>query len=240
LGGFIGPLGIQQPGGPLAGRQLASAGNPLEVVVTRLHVDSQVIPISGQSGELLPPDDPQVLGWWQEGRGVGAESGSSVITGHTVHTGGGAFDHLGDLVAGDRIRVRTNSGWIGYVVQRSRIYSTATLARDAASIFDLGGPGRLVLITCSNFNGKIYLSNSVVYAVPVTDEPFVEAPTGKPTKQPSSAPTPSYQPPPRIPYVPRSTPSHTPVPDNGPRPSSTADAGNTGPSGGVTPTEKPF
>ncbi|MFL6158325.1 MAG: sortase domain-bontaining protein, partial [Marmoricola sp.] len=243
-GGFNGPVGIQQPGGPLAGRALASAGDPLEVQVPRLKVDSQVVPISGQTGELLPPDDPQVLGWWQEGRGVGAESGSAVVTGHTVHTGGGAFDHLGQLVAGDRIRVRTKTGWIGYVVQRSRVYSTATLARDAASIFALQGPGRLVLITCSDFNGQIYLSNSVVYAVPVLDQPFVDAPIAKPTKKPTKAPTEQ----PRIPYVPPSTPNlpstprptHTSVPNSGPSANPTGIAGNTGPSGGVTPTEPPF
>jgi len=235
-GGFNGPVGVQQPGGPLAGRQLASAGSPLEVVVPRLHVDSQVIPISGQTGELLPPNDPQVLGWWQEGRGVGAESGSAVITGHTVHTGGGAFDNLGTLVPGDRIRVRTKAGWIGYVVKQSRVYATTALARNAAAIFKLDGPGRLVLITCSNFNGSIYLSNAVVYAVPVLDEPFVEAPTAKPTHHPTSGPT--YVPP-RIPYAPR--PTRTPeVPNSGPSDNPTGVAGNTGPSGGVTPTEPPF
>jgi len=237
-GGFYGPVGLRQPGGPLAGRALVSAGSPLEVVVTRLGVDSKVIPISGQSGALLPPSDPQVLGWWQEGRGVGAEAGSAVITGHTVHTGGGAFDHLGELVPGDSIKVRTKTGWISYVVQLSRVYSTSALAQNAASIFRQEGPGRLVLITCSNFNGSIYLSNAVVYAVPVLDVPFVDAPRAKPTHKPSANPTPSSGP--RIPYVPTSTPTHSAVPDNGPTPSPTTDAGNTGASGGVTPTEPPF
>ncbi|RNL77337.1 class F sortase [Nocardioides marmorisolisilvae] len=219
---------------------MASAGDPLEVQVPRLKVDSQVVPISGQTGELLPPDDPQVLGWWQEGRGAGAENGSAVVTGHTVHTGGGAFDHLGELVAGDTIRVRTDAGWIGYVVQRSRVYSTATLARDAASIFTLQGPGRLVLITCSDFNGSVYLSNSVVYAVPVTDEPFVNGPKATPTKKPTKKPTEQ----PRIPFAPSTPftpqPTRTPVPNNGPSANPTGIAGNTEPSGGVTPTEKPF
>ncbi len=157
--------------------KLVAAGRPLEVWVPRLKVRSPVVPISGQSGTLLPPDDAQILGWWQEGRGAGAENGSAVVTGHTISTGGGAFDNLGLLVPGDRLRVRTALGWITYAVEGSRDYTVAELARNAEDIFELEGAGRLVLITCSDFNGEVYLSNAVVVATPVGDEPFV-APDG--------------------------------------------------------------
>jgi LPXTG-site transpeptidase (sortase) family protein len=182
---FVGPVGIDQQAGPYAGVRLLSAGQPREVRVARLHVDSEVVPISGQSGSLLPPSDPQVLGWWQEGKPVGAQVGTAVITGHTVHTGGGALDNLDKLVVGDSLRVRTDQGWIGYVVQRARIYPTSELARDADRIFRLGGTGRLVLITCDDWNGTFYESNAVVFATPVADEPFdtagTEVPDGGPT-----------------------------------------------------------
>ena len=168
---FVGPVGVSQQAGPYDGVRLEAAGPPREVVVPRLHVDSRVLPISGQSGSLLPPSDPQLLGWWREGRPAGAEYGSAVVTGHTVHTGGGALDHLGKLVVGDVVRVRTDQGWIRYVVQRSRVYSKAELARDAKEIFRLGGAGRLVLITCDDWNGSFYESNAVVFAVPVDDQP---------------------------------------------------------------------
>jgi LPXTG-site transpeptidase (sortase) family protein len=167
----VGPVGVDQQGGPYAGVRLEAAGHPRQVVVPRLHVDSDVVPISGQSGSLLPPSDPQLLGWWQEGQPVGAKYGTAVITGHTVHTGGGALDHLGELVVGDSLRVRTDSGWIQYVVKQTRIYSTDELARDAENLFRLGGPGRLVLITCDDWNGHSYESNAVVVATPVLDEP---------------------------------------------------------------------
>ncbi|WP_354437961.1 class F sortase [Marmoricola sp. OAE513] len=157
---------------PLEGKRLASAGKPLEVVVPRLHVRSEVVPISGQTGELVPPDDPQLLGWWQEGRGVGVAAGSSVVTGHTVSTGGGAFDHLGKLVVGDKVKVRTSRGTIEYVVTASKNYSVARLAARSASIFRQDGPGRLVLITCSDFDGRVYRSNAVVYAEPVAERPL--------------------------------------------------------------------
>jgi LPXTG-site transpeptidase (sortase) family protein len=167
----VGPVGVDQQGGPYAGVRLEAAGHPREVVVPRLHVDSDVVPISGQSGSLLPPSDPQLLGWWQEGRPVGAQHGTAVITGHTVHTGGGALDHLGELVVGDTLRVRTDAGWIQYAVKQTRIYSTEELAQDAENLFRLGGPGRLVLITCDDWNGQFYESNAVVVATPVLDEP---------------------------------------------------------------------
>jgi LPXTG-site transpeptidase (sortase) family protein len=170
--GFTGPVGVANEGGPFDGIRLRSAGKPLEVSVPRLHVDSPVVPISGQSGSLLPPSDPQQLGWWKEGKAVGSQYGTAVVTGHTVHTGGGALDHLDKLVTGDSVRVRTDAGWIKYVVQRTRIYSTEQLARDADKIFRPDGIGRLVLITCDDWNGSIYLSNAVVIATPVVDSPF--------------------------------------------------------------------
>ena len=170
---FVGPVGIAEQAGPYAGVRLEAAGEPREVRVPRLQVDSEVIPISGQSGSLLPPSDPQLLGWWREGRQAGAAEGTAVVTGHTVHTGGGAFDHLDELVVGDSLRVRTDAGWIRYVVQRTRIYGTAELARDAEKIFRLSGPGRLVMITCDDWNGESYESNAVVFATPALDQPDV-------------------------------------------------------------------
>jgi LPXTG-site transpeptidase (sortase) family protein len=168
----VGPIGVEQQAGPYDGVRLESAGWPREVVVKRLHVDSDVVPISGQSGSLLPPSDPQLLGWWKEGRPVGSEYGTAVVTGHTVHTGGGALDHLDQLVVGDTVRVRTDDGWIQYAVRRTQTYSTDQLARDAEQIFRQGGAGRLVLITCDDWNGSFYESNAVVFATPVLDEPF--------------------------------------------------------------------
>ena len=170
---FVGPVGVVQQAGPLVGVRLQAAGRPREVRVPRLHVDSDVVPITGQSGTLLPPSDPQLLGWWQEGSEVGAGTGTAVVTGHTVHTGGGALDQLDQLVVGDVVRVRTDRGWIRYVVQRTRIYSTEELAREADRVFRLDGPGRLVLITCDDWNGSFYESNAVVVATPFQDLPDV-------------------------------------------------------------------
>lgn len=143
------------------------AGRPTRLVVPRLRVDAPVYPIGTSGGVLTPPSNPQTLGWWQGGAVPGAAHGGSLITGHTVHTGGGAFDDLETLHAGDDVRVRTDRGVIRYAVTGVTIYRKASLAHDAAKIFRQSGPGRLVLITCEDWNGSIYLSNAVVFADPV-------------------------------------------------------------------------
>jgi LPXTG-site transpeptidase (sortase) family protein len=87
-----------------------------------------------------------------------------VITGHTVHTGGGAFDNLNQLQPGDAVGVTTSRGRLGYRVASVTTYRKQSLAKNAQRVFDQTVPGRLVLITCEDWNGKVYLSNTVVIA----------------------------------------------------------------------------
>jgi LPXTG-site transpeptidase (sortase) family protein len=159
----IRPVATTEP--PRSARS-PKAGRPVRLVVPRLRVNAPVYPIGAPGGVLTPPSDPQTLGWWDGGAVPGAAHGGALITGHTVHTGGGAFDDLESLRAGDDVRVATNRGVIRYAVSGVAIYRKASLARDAAQIFRQSGPGRLVLITCEDWNGSIYLSNAVVFADP--------------------------------------------------------------------------
>lgn len=144
-----------------------AAGAPTRLIVPRLHVDARVVPIGATGGVLTPPSDPQTLGWWDDGAVPGARHGGALVTGHTVHAGGGAFDDLETLRPGDRVSVRTTRGRIRYVVSGVTVYRKATLARDAERVFRQSGPGRLVLVTCEDWNGTTYLSNAVVFADPV-------------------------------------------------------------------------
>ena len=50
---------------------------------------------------------------------------------------------------------------------KRQVYRKATLAQDAARIFSQERPGRLVLITCEDWDGTKYLSNVVVIGQPV-------------------------------------------------------------------------
>lgn len=151
--------------------ELASAGRPVRLLVPRLGVDASVQPISGQSGELVPPADPQVLGWWQEGARPGSAEGTTVVTGHTVHTGGGALDALGTLRRGDRFTIRTDRGTIRYVVRWQHDYPTAELARRSPKLFEQDDFHRLLLITCSGWNGQGYDNSAVVLARPIEELP---------------------------------------------------------------------
>ena len=160
--------------GPTLGPQEAPArrrplpsGPPRRVSVPRLGVDVPVVPIAAPGGVLTPPDDPRVLGWWSRGAVPGARTGSALVTGHTVSTGGGALDDLERLSAGDVVRVSTNRGRISYSVESTDVLGKGELAQRAEDLFDQSVPGRLVLITCEDWNGQEYLSNVVVTASPV-------------------------------------------------------------------------
>lgn len=141
-------------------------GAPERLEVPALGIDAPVIPIGAPGGVLTPPSDPQTLGWWADGAKPGARLGSALVTGHTVSTGGGAMDDLEELEAGDRVWMRTDVGRIGYDVRSVVVLGKGELAERAQQVFDQQVRGRLVLITCEDWNGVEYLSNVLVTATP--------------------------------------------------------------------------
>jgi LPXTG-site transpeptidase (sortase) family protein len=156
------PTFTAPPAAPAAWRP----GAPRRLLVPALHVAAPVLPIGTVGRTLVPPADPTRLGWWAAGAVPGAARGSAVVAGHTVHTGGGALDRLGDLRPGDAVVVRTARGRLDYVVRRVVVLRKGTLAERAPQLFDQRGPGRLVLVTCTDWDGTRYLGNTVVIAVP--------------------------------------------------------------------------
>jgi LPXTG-site transpeptidase (sortase) family protein len=116
-----------------------------------------------QDAVLSPPADPDIVGWWQRSAEPGARRGQTVMTGHTVHSGGGVMNKLGDLVKGDVVRVRDEGRVIEY-----RVTDVATLSRDevaenAQMLFGQDREqGRLVLVTCTDWVDGVYLSNIIV------------------------------------------------------------------------------
>lgn len=168
------PLHTQAAAPAAATAQVAEAtrapwvpGAPRRVVIPRLRVHAPVLPIKAPGGTLTPPSDPQQLGWWAGGARPGAARGSVLVTGHTVHTGGGALDDLEQMRRGDPVSIRTDHGWIRYEVRRVHVYAKGAVARHARKLFSQRVPGRLVLVTCEDWDGERYLSNVVVTAVPV-------------------------------------------------------------------------
>lgn len=153
---------------PVEARSTAAArpGNPTRLAVPSLGISTRVLAIRAQGGTLIPPSNPRVVGWWADGAQPGAAKGSAVITGHTVHNGGGAFDDLEQLKRGESVRVTTKRGTTEYVVTSVTTYKKKALAKQAAQLFSQSVAGRLVLVTCEDWDGTAYLSNAVVVAVP--------------------------------------------------------------------------
>jgi LPXTG-site transpeptidase (sortase) family protein len=151
-----------------SGTHRPPVGGPQRIVVPRLKVSARVLGIRAKGGTLIPPSNPRLVGWWSDGARPGAEKGSAIITGHTVHTGGGAFDDLGRLRPGDAVNVATGKKTLRYAVVSVTTYRKRALAKQAARLFDQSVPGRLVLVTCEDWNGTDYESNAVVVARPVT------------------------------------------------------------------------
>lgn len=145
-----------------------TAGTPRSVVIDSLEIDAPVVPIVSEGQSLDPPPDPRQLGWWSQGAKPGAAKGSALVTGHTVHDGGGALDDLETVEPGAEIMVRTSRGTIRYVAESVVILDKEAIARRSPELFSQEVPGRLVLVTCEDWDGSGYRSNVVVTAVPAT------------------------------------------------------------------------
>jgi LPXTG-site transpeptidase (sortase) family protein len=142
---------------------------PYTLRIPRIGVDAQVVPIQTNEERVLnPPRDPSVAGWWSDGAAPGEPRGSAVLVGHTVRDkGGGVFDDIGDLTRGDAIKVEGTDATLTYRVRSIDVLSKEEVARRAEEIFSQTGAGRLVVITCEDWDGKAWQSNIVTIAAPV-------------------------------------------------------------------------
>lgn len=139
-------------------------GVPLALRIPRLDVATDVVAVDAEGGLLMPPADPALVGWWEDGARPGSPDGAVVLTGHTVHSGGGVFDDLAALEPSDVVEVATSRGALSYVVTEVRDLSKAQLASVASDLFGSSGRARVVLVTCTGWDGERYLGNTVVVA----------------------------------------------------------------------------
>jgi LPXTG-site transpeptidase (sortase) family protein len=161
-----GALRAQPPRAALvtAGR---TPSTPRRLRIPALGVSSAVVAVRAPRGTLVPPSDPSVLGWWAGGAEPGSAAGRVLIAGHTVHDGPGALNHLDRLRKGDPLLLTTRRATLRYVTVSVRRYRKGTLAADAPRLFSRHGAPRLVVVTCTDWDGERYLSNTVVTARPV-------------------------------------------------------------------------
>lgn len=138
---------------------------PVRLALPSLGVKAEVFPIGADGSlTLVPPADFTTVGWWSPGPEPGDGQGTTILAGHTVHTGGGALDNLGAMEIGDFVRLDRPTQDVRYRVTSVTTYLKGTLARHAGQIFDQTGPERVALVTCGDWNGEMYLSNVVVIA----------------------------------------------------------------------------
>jgi LPXTG-site transpeptidase (sortase) family protein len=90
------------------------------------------------------------------------------VVGHSVRNdGGGVFDDIGDLDRGDAIEVEGSDSTLNYRVKSVEVMSKHELARNAEEIFAQTGAGRLVVISCEDWDGTAWRSNVVTIAARV-------------------------------------------------------------------------
>jgi LPXTG-site transpeptidase (sortase) family protein len=132
-------------------------------------VDAPIVAIKANENRVLdPPRDPSVVGWWSDGAAPGDTRGSAVLVGHTVRNdGGGVFDDMGEVSRGDAIEVDGSDSTLSYRVKSINVLSKEEVARNAEEIFAQTGAGRLVIITCDDWDGSAWRANIVTIATPV-------------------------------------------------------------------------
>jgi sortase (surface protein transpeptidase) len=157
------------------GPTLGSIGEPVGLVIPSIGVNAKVVPIemNRETRVLSPPADVTEVGWWTRSAQPGAKSGQTLMTGHSVRLGDGVLDRLGDVRRGATVQVfAAGSGGkkgkvASYLVQRVFVYSQKEVAAHSDDLFGQGyHPRRLVLVTCTDWDGKEYESNIIVYAQP--------------------------------------------------------------------------
>lgn len=169
VAGGIGGVALGHANASSRFHSMAAPARPMRLVVPSLHIRARVVPIVvGADATLTPPANYREVGWWKASAKPGSPTGQTVVTGHTVHTGGGQMDHLGSIRPGAVVKVVTRHGTMWYREQRVVTYSKAQLTRNARALFAQGRPSnRLVLITCSGWTGTSYTSNVVAFAKPL-------------------------------------------------------------------------
>nr|WP_246401957.1 class F sortase [Jiangella mangrovi] len=149
------------------GAPVGTAEGLYTLLLPLLGTQAPVIEIASDAERvLLPPKDPLLGGWWRDGAAPGAETGSAVVVGHAVEGGEAAFNDVARLNRGDNVLISGPDVEQWYRVDTVETMTPADLAARADEMFAQDGPGRLVLVTCADWNGTGFRANVVVTAVP--------------------------------------------------------------------------
>ena len=149
----------------------SAAVRPTRVTLSSVGISAPASPVGIDipQGVLGVSSNIHRTGWWADGAQPGDTTGAVLIAGHvdSAKAGAGAFFHLKDAKAGDRVEVATSSGkTFAYRVVSVKSYLKKDLPAD---VWSRQGKARLVLVTCGGpFDQKArhYRDNIVLTAVP--------------------------------------------------------------------------
>lgn len=158
---------------------------PWAVAIPRLGVEAPVVSLGlDEDGAMAAPTDPDTVGWYELGPGIGAP-GNAVLAGHVDWSGRlRAFGRLKTLAPGDQVMVAAGpDSWLSYRVSWTWVVEAE--GAPVEEIFAQGVDEELTLITCGGTFDPVtrqYLSRVVVRAVrepppptePATAEPLTE------------------------------------------------------------------
>ena len=169
------PLGDPSPTAVATAREARPAGDT-RFVPERIDLPggayTAIVPVATVGNELVVPEDPTKVGWWDGSSYVGDPYGSTVIAGHVdvFDRGIGFFFRLWQIKVGERVVLSAGDVRQAYKITTVRQVPRTDLVDDA-EVFDIDGPPRLVLITCA---GEFrpdrggYSRNLIVVARPVS------------------------------------------------------------------------
>lgn len=155
--------------GPAQGQVAGVAPAHIDIPSIGTHAD--VFPLGeDDDGAMAAPGDPDTVGWFQMGVGIGAP-GNALLDGH-VDWGGRlrVFGLLKWLNVGDTFQISDKDGNVyTYEVAWSQLYDAETAPLD--EIFDQTSDPEVTLITCGGeFDSSIhmYVSRWIVRAVQIS------------------------------------------------------------------------
>lgn len=153
----------------VAQQPAAPRGEPVRVVIPAIDVDVSLIRLGLQADRSMQVPDFGLAGWYAEGPKPG-HPGPAVIAAHVDSwVGPDVFFGLGDLVAGDQVRVVFDSGdRVTFVVDSSVQAPKDDLPVE--EIWPVTNERLLALITCGGVfdrSSRHYRDNLIVYATPL-------------------------------------------------------------------------
>lgn len=141
---------------------------PLSLTVNSLGRTFAVRPVTlNASNELIPPDDVDLIGWWNRSARPGAPVGSGVYTAHSTRDGDPklGLNQLQEIELDNLITVRTKDKIFTYRVSRVEKIAQRNIASRSKELFSQTArtEGKLMLITCDDWDGKVWQTNIFVF-----------------------------------------------------------------------------